>query len=173
MGPRWKAARHEREPSIRRCLPPFSGRCPNVANRPIAPGAEGSTIPGASPRFKAFRDASCRPHQIGSGYQIPPASTQSSGRDQCHVEEASRAEVPKLRSSFAVVAGSGFRLRGLGPQPTTDRASFSTKMATTRVDMIRVDMNGRTCKVPLAIEYIEKVEKAGKVGKKRKTIKPS
>jgi hypothetical protein len=32
-------------------------------------------------------------------------------------------------------------------------------------------MNGTSCKVPLATEYIAKVEEAGRTGKKRKTVK--
>jgi 3-methyladenine DNA glycosylase AlkD len=37
------------------------------------------------------------------------------------------------------------------------------------IGKVHVDMGGTACKVPLALEYIEKVEKAGRQGKKRKT----
>ena len=40
-----------------------------------------------------------------------------------------------------------------------------------RLGKVEVDMHGTTCKVPLALENIQKVEKAGRVGKKRKTIR--
>ena len=33
------------------------------------------------------------------------------------------------------------------------------------------DMGGTACKVPLALEYIEKTEKSGRAGKKRKTTR--
>ncbi|MCB0695817.1 MAG: hypothetical protein KDC07_00550, partial [Chitinophagaceae bacterium] len=38
-----------------------------------------------------------------------------------------------------------------------------------RIGTVYVDMNGTSCKVPSAIEYINKVMKRGSVGKKRKT----
>jgi 3-methyladenine DNA glycosylase AlkD len=37
------------------------------------------------------------------------------------------------------------------------------------IGKVEVDMGGTACKVPGALEYIEKVEKAGRQGKKRKT----
>lgn len=37
------------------------------------------------------------------------------------------------------------------------------------IGKVEVDMGGTACKVPSALEYIEKVEKAGRQGKKRKT----
>lgn len=40
-----------------------------------------------------------------------------------------------------------------------------------RLGKVHVEMNGTSCKVPLATVYIEKVEKSGRAGKKRKTIK--
>ena len=40
-----------------------------------------------------------------------------------------------------------------------------------KIGKVEVDMGDTACKVPLALEYIEKVEQAGRVGKKRKTMK--
>ncbi|REJ76081.1 MAG: DNA alkylation repair protein [Acidobacteria bacterium] len=45
------------------------------------------------------------------------------------------------------------------------------KATAKRLGKVEVDMHGTSCKVPLALEYIEKIEKLGKAGKKRKTIK--
>jgi 3-methyladenine DNA glycosylase AlkD len=45
------------------------------------------------------------------------------------------------------------------------------KAAAKQIGKVDVDMGDTACKVPLAIEYIEKVEKLGRVGKKRKTMK--
>ena len=36
---------------------------------------------------------------------------------------------------------------------------------------VTVDMGGTACKVPSAVEYIQKVQKRGSIGKKRKTVK--
>lgn len=47
----------------------------------------------------------------------------------------------------------------------------AAKATAKKLGKVDVDMNGTSCKVPLATEYIAKVEKAGRVGKKRKTIK--
>ena len=40
-----------------------------------------------------------------------------------------------------------------------------------KVGPVTVDMPGTACKVPSALEYIQKVQKRGAIGKKRKTIK--
>jgi len=45
------------------------------------------------------------------------------------------------------------------------------KTTAQKLGKVEVDMQGTSCKVPLAIEYIEKVEKSGRAGKKRRTIK--
>ena len=42
------------------------------------------------------------------------------------------------------------------------------KEAARKLGKVEVDMNGTSCKVPLATEYIEKIEKAGRVGRKRR-----
>ena len=45
------------------------------------------------------------------------------------------------------------------------------KAAAKAIGVVAVDMGETACKVPNALEYIEKCESAGRVGKKRKTIK--
>jgi 3-methyladenine DNA glycosylase AlkD len=45
------------------------------------------------------------------------------------------------------------------------------KSAAKKIGKVDVDVGETSCKVPLALEYIEKVETAGRVGKKRNTIK--
>jgi 3-methyladenine DNA glycosylase AlkD len=40
-----------------------------------------------------------------------------------------------------------------------------------KIGLVKVDMGGTACRVPVAREYIEKVQAAGKLGKKRKTAK--
>jgi 3-methyladenine DNA glycosylase AlkD len=45
------------------------------------------------------------------------------------------------------------------------------KRAAKKLGKVEVDMGGKSCKVPLATEYIAKVEKAGRAGKKRKTVR--
>jgi hypothetical protein len=45
------------------------------------------------------------------------------------------------------------------------------KAAAKKIGKVDVEMGGTSCKVPLALQYIEKVEAAGRVGKKRKTMK--
>lgn len=44
-----------------------------------------------------------------------------------------------------------------------------SKSTAQQVGKVNVEMGGTSCKVPLAIDYIEKVEKMNRVGKKRKT----
>ena len=45
------------------------------------------------------------------------------------------------------------------------------KATAKKLGKVEVDMGDTACKVPLALEYIEKLEKAGRVGKKRKTTR--
>jgi len=45
------------------------------------------------------------------------------------------------------------------------------KAAARKLGRVSVDMGGTACKVPVALEYIEKIEQSGRVGKKRKTIR--
>ncbi len=41
----------------------------------------------------------------------------------------------------------------------------------TEIGIVKVDMGDTDCKVPSAVEYIQKVEKRGSIGKKKKTVK--
>jgi 3-methyladenine DNA glycosylase AlkD len=43
--------------------------------------------------------------------------------------------------------------------------------AADRIGLVKVDMGGTACKVPVARAYIEKARASGKLGKKRKTVK--
>jgi 3-methyladenine DNA glycosylase AlkD len=52
-------------------------------------------------------------------------------------------------------------------QPLTDLARQTAE----KMGQVSVDMCGTACKVPSALEYIQKVEKRGAIGKKRKTAK--
>ncbi len=45
------------------------------------------------------------------------------------------------------------------------------KATAKKLGKVEVDMGETACKVPLALEYIEKMENAGRVGKKRKTAR--
>ena len=45
------------------------------------------------------------------------------------------------------------------------------KATAKKLGKVEVDMGETACKVPLALEYIEKMEKAGRTGKKRKTTR--
>ncbi len=58
---------------------------------------------------------------------------------------------------------------GLGSfyTPMTEDAIKTAK----EIGAVMVDMNGTACKVPYAVEYIDKVKKKGYLGKKRKTVK--
>lgn len=51
--------------------------------------------------------------------------------------------------------------------PLTKQAKATAK----KLGKVSVDMHGTSCKVPLALEYIEKMEASGRQGKKRKTIR--
>ncbi len=52
-------------------------------------------------------------------------------------------------------------------KPLLKQAKSSAK----KIGFVDIDMRGTSCKVPLAIESIEKIEKLGRIGAKRKTIK--
>ena len=45
------------------------------------------------------------------------------------------------------------------------------KRAAKAIGAVSVDMGDTACKVPRALEYIEKIERMGRIGKKRKTMK--
>lgn len=45
------------------------------------------------------------------------------------------------------------------------------KATAKKLGRVDVDMGGTSCKVPVALEYIEKIEKSGRAGKKRKTAR--
>ena len=45
------------------------------------------------------------------------------------------------------------------------------KATAKKIGIVEVDLGDTACKVPLALEMIEKIEKMGRVGKKRKTAK--
>lgn len=47
----------------------------------------------------------------------------------------------------------------------------AAKATAKKLGKVDVDVGDTACKVPLALDYIEKIEKAGKAGKKRKTIR--
>jgi len=49
--------------------------------------------------------------------------------------------------------------------------SKKAKAVAKKIGKVEVDMGDTSCKVPLALEYIEKMEKTGRAFKKRKTIK--
>jgi len=49
--------------------------------------------------------------------------------------------------------------------------SKQAKATAKKLGKVAVDMNGTACKVPVALDYIEKIEKTGRAGKKRKTIR--
>lgn len=49
--------------------------------------------------------------------------------------------------------------------------SKQAKATAKKIGKVEVDMGDTACKVPLALEYIEKIEKAGRAGKKRKVIR--
>jgi len=63
-------------------------------------------------------------------------------------------------SGFVIAVGSYVR-------PLLRQAKSAAK----KIGKVEVDVGETSCKVPLALEYIEKVEAAGRVGKKRKTMK--
>ena len=48
--------------------------------------------------------------------------------------------------------------------PLIERAKGAARM----LGKVEVDMQGTSCKVPLATEYIEKIEQAGRAGRKRR-----
>ena len=52
-------------------------------------------------------------------------------------------------------------------KPLAKQAKATAK----KLGKVEVDMGDTACKVPLALDYIEKMESSGRAGKKRKTIK--
>ncbi len=78
------------------------------------------------------------------------------------VKEIDRApnRVRYTMNAFVIAVGSYVR-------PLLKHAKAAAK----KIGTVSVDMGETACKVPNAIEYIQKVETAGRVGKKRKTTK--
>jgi 3-methyladenine DNA glycosylase AlkD len=65
-------------------------------------------------------------------------------------------------------AGNGFVISvGSYVKPLLQRAKAAAK----QLGKVVVDVGETECKVPVALEYIEKIEKMGRVGKKKKTMK--
>ncbi len=60
-------------------------------------------------------------------------------------------------NGFVIAVGAYVR-------PVMNQAKATAK----KLGKVYVDMGGTACKVPLALEYIEKIEKSGRAGKKRK-----
>ncbi len=63
-------------------------------------------------------------------------------------------------NGFVIAVGAYVR-------PVMKQAKATAK----KLGKVDVDMGGTACKVPLALEYIEKIEKSGRAGKKRKTTR--
>lgn len=76
-------------------------------------------------------------------------------------EIASSADRVRYTMNGFVIAVGSYVL------PLVKQAKSTAK----KLGKVDVDMNGTSCKVPLATEYIAKVENAGRLGKKRKSIK--
>ena len=45
------------------------------------------------------------------------------------------------------------------------------KAAARQIGAVKVDVGETACKIPIALEYIEKIESLGRIGKKRKTMR--
>ena len=65
-----------------------------------------------------------------------------------------------VMNSFVIATGSYV-------STLTDQAIKTAK----KVGPVTVEMGGTSCKVPSAVEYIEKVRKRGAIGKKRKSVR--
>ena len=79
------------------------------------------------------------------------------------VETTIHAERNRVRYSM-----NGFLIAvGSYVAPLTEAA----KAASARIGTVTVDMGNTACKVPSAVEYIQKVEQRGALGRKRKTAK--
>ena len=63
-------------------------------------------------------------------------------------------------NGFVIAVGAYVR-------PVMKQAKTTAK----KLGKVDVDMGGTACKVPLALEYIEKIENSGRAGKKRKTTR--
>ena len=78
--------------------------------------------------------------------------------------EADIGKVPNrvryMMNAFVIAVGSYVK-------PLSKAAKATAK----RLGKVEVDMGDTACKVPLALEYIEKIEKRGSAFKKRKTIR--
>jgi 3-methyladenine DNA glycosylase AlkD len=72
----------------------------------------------------------------------------------------SQNRVRSCMNSFIIAVGSYI-------PAMNERAKESAK----RIGPVNIDVGNTSCKVPFAVEYIEKVEAAGKLGQKRKTMK--
>ena len=95
-----------------------------------------------------------------------------------HDEELDLKEVESLLKQVSNnIDKSGGRVRytmngfvisvGTYVKPLSKKAKATAK----KLGKVEVDMGETSCKVPVALDYIEKIEKAGKAFKKRKTIK--
>jgi 3-methyladenine DNA glycosylase AlkD len=76
------------------------------------------------------------------------------------VQKTIHAQPNRVRyvmNGFVIAAGCFMR-------DLTDLAIQTAK----KIGEVKVDMNGTACKVPNAVEYIQKVQKRGTIGKKRK-----
>jgi 3-methyladenine DNA glycosylase AlkD len=93
-------------------------------------------------------------------------------------EELDLAEIEELLASVVKgVGGAQNRVRrsmvsfviavGSYVKPLLKQAKASAR----QIGDVSVDVGDTACKVPVAIEYIEKIEAAGRVGKKRKTMR--
>ncbi|MEP6749156.1 MAG: DNA alkylation repair protein [Bacteroidota bacterium] len=68
--------------------------------------------------------------------------------------------IRQCMNAFIIAAGSHIA-------SLTDKATASAK----KIGTVTVDMNGTACKVPSAVEYIQKVKDKNAIGKKKKTVK--
>ena len=74
--------------------------------------------------------------------------------------EKSRGRVRYTMNGFVISVGAYVK-------PLSKKAKSTAK----KLGKVEVDMGETACKVPVALDYIEKIEKAGKAFKKRKTTK--
>jgi hypothetical protein len=68
--------------------------------------------------------------------------------------------VRQCMNGFIIAAGSFIT-------SLTDKAVATAK----KIGTVTVDMNGTACKVPFALDYIQKVKDKNAIGKKKKTVK--
>ena len=74
--------------------------------------------------------------------------------------DAAPNRVRYTMNGFVIAVGAYFR-------PLLKQAKATAR----KLGKVSVEMGDTACKVPLALDYIEKIEKAGRVGKKRKAIR--